>query len=584
MKKQSTKTQGGGATAPRSRRNASSDARSVAATPALSTATDFEIPKRADIATDLANRKDLSGEQKATVASAVNDALVRFRKYQHPVFMDRESGILILHWSRQIGKSFTLASWAVDRLLTQLQTYDSWLVTVLSNSRDNGAEFVIKCQEVCNKLGIAMAKPAQPIGDAMVYVADDTSPDLHYENMRMEVRITLTVNGVERVGRIKVLAANPRTARGFSGDLILDEFAFHEDSNAIWEAAEPILSSNPEFLCRIASTGNGKHNMFYRMASGPGNNDGTIFVSTAGFKVCRVTRSEANKMGVKVYDPSTRQVITPEEARKKALDKRAYDQNYECKFNHENMALLTHELIQQAQREGIPIDDQAWSPVSMARMYRAEGELNLGGDIGRNRDITVFAVMEKVGETKRIIAMLRMAGMRLPDQQKQLDVICQLPKFRAACIDMTGLGLGLVEYAQDEEWGGDRVVGINFATTEPINEHLQREGRKRPTARVTENMATALLNAFEEKSIEICVELDNDAVDDLRKPERLTSPGGRVSIAAVRDEAGHADHFWAFALAIRASEQDIEAGEIIVFHNSRVSQINAARRERSIEG
>ena len=43
-----------------------------------------------------------------------------------------------------------------------------------------------------------------------------------------------------------------------SGDLILDEFAFHEDANAIWNAAEPILSSNADYLCRIASTPNGK--------------------------------------------------------------------------------------------------------------------------------------------------------------------------------------------------------------------------------------------------------------------------------------------------------------------------------------
>ena len=80
----------------------------------------------------------------------------------------------------------------------------------------------------------------------------------------MEVRI----HAEGQVGRIKVLAANPRTARGFSGDLILDEFAFHEDSAAIWEAAEPILASNPDFQCRIASTGNGRHNMFYRMVNG----------------------------------------------------------------------------------------------------------------------------------------------------------------------------------------------------------------------------------------------------------------------------------------------------------------------------
>lgn len=539
---------------------------------------------RADMATDNALDRSRSGGQKAQAAQMVNEALVRFRLYQDSIFMDRESGILILHWSRQIGKSFTLASWAVDRLLTQLQKYDAWLITVLSNSRDNGAEFVIKCQDVCNKMGMVLAGGSmKQIGDAMVYNAQDESPDVRYENMRMEVRVTLTVNGRERIGRIKVLAANPRTARGFSGDLILDEFAFHEDSNAIWEAAEPILSSNPEFLCRIASTGNGKHNMFFRMASGAGPNNGEVFLSTAGFKVSRVTRSEAWKMGVKVYDPNTRKPITPDEARKKALDKRAYDQNYECKFNDENMALLTHELIQGALREGIPIDDQEWSKVSIARMYRAEGDLFLGQDVGRNRDISVQVVLEKLGQTRRVIAMLRMSGMRLPAQQKQLGIVCQMPKFRGGRIDMTGLGLGLVEYAQEEEWGHN-VIGVNFSSTEPINDFIKAEGRKAEKARVTENMATSLLQTFEDKAIEFLVELDADAIDDLRKPERITSPGGRVSIAAVRDEAGHADHFWAVALAIRASEDVRESGKIHTFDNIRRSLVIVSRGERSLLG
>ncbi|HXC99613.1 MAG TPA: terminase family protein [Verrucomicrobiae bacterium] len=172
---------------------------------------------------------------------------IALRPYQDEVFKDRSSGILILHWSRQIGKSFTLAAWAVDRLLSR----PGRLVTVLSNSRENGAEFVAKCAEVCHLNGTE-------------YESVDKSQGVRFQNMRMEVRIR--ANG--KVGRIKVLAANPRTARGFSGDLILDEFAFHEDSAAIWEAAEPILASNPDFLCRMASTGNGRHNLFYRMTCG----------------------------------------------------------------------------------------------------------------------------------------------------------------------------------------------------------------------------------------------------------------------------------------------------------------------------
>src|SRR5208283_1367826 len=76
---------------------------------------------------------------------------IALRPHQEEVFRDRTSGILILHWARQIGKSFVLAAWAVDRLLTR----PGRLVTVLSNSRDNGAEFVRKCETVCRQFGQA---------------------------------------------------------------------------------------------------------------------------------------------------------------------------------------------------------------------------------------------------------------------------------------------------------------------------------------------------------------------------------------------------------------------------------------------
>ena len=147
---------------------------------------------------------------------------------------------------------------------------------------------------------------------------------------------------------------------------------------------------------------------------------------------------------------------------------------------------------------------------------------------------------------------------------------------------MTGIGLGLVEYAQ-EKWGDYRVQGVNFGTTEPISDKIRAEGRKTETARVTEIMATELLGGFEDKSITIEVELDIEAVDDLRKPEKVTSPGGRVSIAAVRDEAGHADHFWAFALVIRAAGSFTVAGNFVPPSGTRAAAMRE-RRNRSLEG
>lgn len=454
--------------------------------------------------------------------------IIRFRPFQAPVFADRTSGIQILHWSRQIGKSFVLAAWAVDRCLTR----PGRLVTVLSNSKDNGAEFGVKCAEVLRMLDQAFTARD---GDREADAAGFGESDVEYDAMRFEIRIT--VDG--QTSRIKILAANPRTARGFSGDLILDEFAFHENSRAIWEAAEPILSSNADFLCRISSTGNGKHNLFYEMAT------------SGDFPLSRVPRSLAWEQGVKIYDPRTREPISPEEARARSLDKRAYDQNYECAFTDENMTLLTSDLISAAEREGLGvICEQEWSPAALSSLYRASDDLYCGMDIGRSRDISVLSVFEKSGPLFRCLALLRMDGKRLPYQQAQLDALCLLPRFRRVCIDMTGIGLGLFEYAQ-EKHGSARVGGINFSTTVPVTDRIQAEGRKAPSVKVTEAMAMELLAVYEEHRIQHMA--DRDLRDDLRKPERITTPGGRVSIAATRDEAGHADHFWSFALAIEAS-------------------------------
>lgn len=466
---------------------------------------------------------------------------LHLRTYQSPVFEDRHTGIIVLHWARQIGKSFTLAAWAVDRLVTR----PGRLVTVLSNSRDNGAEFVAKCAEVCRLRRTA-------------FEADNKSEGLDFSDMPLEVQI----RAKNKTGRIKVLAANPRTARGFSGDLILDEFAFHEHSDAIWEAAEPILASNADFLCRIASTGNGRYNMFHHFAEpafaspdeietdlprgGP-----CLSFSKVGFVLSRVTRTQAHWLGVPIYDPNTRQIISPESARAQAFDKRAYDQNYECSFADENLTLLSHELITAAEREGVGfICEQDWSSAALARLRRAVGPLYVGFDVGRKVDLSVITVIETLPGSKIVRAILRIQDMRLPEQQLRLGEICRLPNFQRASIDMTGLGLGLFEYAQ-KQFGRSRIHGINFSSTVPATRAIQLEGRKHETVRVTEALALELLQAYENRRIQHPI--DHRLRDDLRKPEKITSSSGRVSIAATRDEAGHADHFWSLALALEAA-------------------------------
>jgi phage FluMu gp28-like protein len=152
-----------------------------------------------------------------------------------------------------------------------------------------------------------------------------------------------------------------------------------------------------------------------------------------------------------------------------------------------------------------------------------------------------------------------MEGMRLPDQQKRLERVLQLAQLRLIKIDMTGLGLGLCEYTQEKF--GRRVAGVNFAGTVVATDRSRMEGRAREKVRVTEAMASQLLQAFEDRAMHCPADLE--LREDLRKPERLISPSGRVSIAATRDESGHADHFWSLALAIDAGQTTSAAPTIL---------------------
>ena len=354
--------------------------------------------------------------------------------------------------------------------------------------------------------------------------------------MRYETRIRR--NG--KVGRIKVLAANPRTARGFSGDLILDEFAFHENARAIWEAVEPILAANPGYLCRIASTPNGPGNLFHEMVTG------------GLYAVRRVRRSDAWREGMAVYDPVTREAITPAQARARAHDQAAYDQNYECEFHAVTGALLSPELIATACEDKCgEVCEGTWSASALERLGGSLGSLSVGVDVGRHHDLTVISVLETLGPLRYLRAVLRLRQTRLPAQQEELLRVCALRQFHAASIDITGLGLGLCEYSQQRH-GSSRIHGVHFGSQVPLDPLLAaREGRAGEKVPVTEALAVGLLRSLELRELRLIDEAVLRA--DLQKPARRVSAAGRVMIAAARNGEGHADHFWSLALALEAS-------------------------------
>ena len=521
----------------------------------------------------------------------MNEPALKLRSYQLPAFL-YDGKFLILEFARQQGKSFVLANWAVRRLLTKLahsrkvktdgsskKSYD-WSVFVISNSRANGLEFGVKVSEVLEAVRVADAEirssGALDTDSDPELAASGDMPAVETEDffLRMEVRIG------NRIGRILILAASPRTARGFSGDLILDEFAFHQHDSQIYEAAEPIISSTPEFQVRIASTHNTLGCLFNRM------------IRDGNYPLTSITFSEAWEMGrgnmeviqsfrerwmaldpancerwwqqtggkpqpqdrrscisIKRMGPDGSGIeITPEEREAEAIDKATYRKNYENEPNDgTNNPILSWDVIRRcATAPSFEPDRNAWDEGTLERIRRTMGEVLVGQDFARQGDLSVVSLM-LVGDRIRHIARLEMRDVSSPEQRRQMERLIKALGQRCirVCIDMTGNGTGLAEELADRY--GSLILPVHFGRSVELDEALRLDGDKRGTMPIPERMAIDLARAFDDGLIEIPD--DPILLDDLRKPYRVQS-GNRVSIAAAKTAEGHADRFWSIALAL----------------------------------
>ncbi len=301
--------------------------------------------------------------------------------------------------------------------------------------------------------------------------------------------------------RITSLPANPDTARGFSANVYLDEFAFHADSKKIWSALFPVISNG--FKLRVTSTPNGKGNKFYELMTG---------------KDERWSRHTVDIYRA-VADGLPRDI---EELREALNDADAWAQEYELKWLDEASSWLSFDLI-----NGVEHD------AAGGREGYQGGDVYLGIDIGRRKDLFVIWAIERVGDvfwTREIFAEQRLS---FAAQDEALDDFMRFYRVRGVRMDQTGMGEKPVEDAQ-RRYGEGRVQGVLF--TGAAKQHLATIGKQ----------------AFEDRTLRIPL-ADRELRADLHKLRKVSSPTGAVRFEAERDSDGHADRAWACFLALDAA-------------------------------
>ena len=142
-------------------------------------------------------------------------------------------------------------------------------------------------------------------------------------------------------------------------------------------------------------------------------------------------------------------------------------------------------------------------------------------------------VLEQLGDVLHTRAVITLKGMSKPDQEAIL-----WPWLRVlgrTCIDYTGLGIGWGDDAQ-REFGAYRVELVTF------------------TPRVKEALAYPVRGNMEDKRLRI--PFDPAIRADLRAVTKVTTDAGNIRFTAERGTNGHADRFWALALALHAAQTE----------------------------
>lgn len=384
-------------------------------------------------------------------------------------------------WSRQIGKSFTKS---LRRILRGLMRRRNQVF--LSAGERQSRELMLKARQHCEALQIATEFLTGESGRGAAF-------------RHLEIRLP---NGVRVIG----LPANPMTARGFTGDVFLDEFAMHREDREIWAAVFPTVLRGEGEL-DVASTPKGMGNVFSDLR---GNRE---------FEHSTVTLYEAIAQGLD---------LDAERIRRSMGDDALFRQEFLCEFLDEAGSFLTYEQI-------APCEDAAVSKKpAWERLDDRETVAFVGVDVGRRRDLTVMWVLAREADGR--LATLGVIEMRNEPFRRQYEMLKRLLASRGVrrcCVDASGVGGAMAEAAQ-EDFGESRVEALVFS------------------CRVKDSLATRLKRAIEDRAVRLPA--DESIRNDLHSVRWDVTAGeaGRFVVSAGGDS--HADRFWALALAIRAAE------------------------------
>lgn len=329
-----------------------------------------------------------------------------------------------LLWLRQGGKTTVFG----EQSLREMMRYKGRLVTFASANLNMGSEMVekeakgwtemledLRAEALAGKKRLEMGMRDKEDGTEFKALPADTNwaglADLMERN-RFELRLWHS-NTV--CSRTKIIAANLRTARSWSGSVKLDEAPFVQDLRNLLAELEPIFATDPTFTFLMAGTLPPDYAHYsYELCMPedgrdpgseeefPADPNGHWYKNRAGLWVHRVSVDDAALAGRKVYDPDTGVEQTVEENRDMSLDREGWDRSNRHKrplVGTSAVSPVTLDACQQrGKSRGLAGPDEP--PPGWLDMI-GKGKLALGLDLatteGKKSNPAALAVVEQNG-------------------------------------------------------------------------------------------------------------------------------------------------------------------------------------------
>lgn len=339
------------------------------------------------------------------------------------------------------------------------------------------------------------------------------------EDEKITTRQLIFANGNKIVGG----SSNPKFFRSKGGDVGLDEFAFHAQGRELLKAAQATAIFWGHQMS-VWSTHNGEGSYFNGLVNKAKSGELKAALHT-------VTVMDAVEQGLvekilklKSADPKARQEWL-DNLRSTCADEDSWNEEYMCRPSSEQSSLLTYPLIEGCEAINLQLIDPFELPPGK-QMYA-------GFDVGRKRDLSVLWILERVGDVFWTRSIKTFADVHFTVQEDYLNRVMANPSVKRLCLDSTGLGMMLAE-RMGQRFGVHRAEAVNF------------------TAPVKSELAMPLVRLFQDKLVRIPA--DAEIREDLHKIRKIVTAANNIRLDADRDEAGHADRFWALALAYHAAD------------------------------